>query len=141
MAELRLCSFNMHGINNGIDILNNLLVNLEIVCLQEHWLRPGDLTPLTHLTGFDKFIYSGMRGGDVHLVGRPYDGLAVLLKSFVIHSTWDIGTVLITGYMVSLLNVSKKKFVLFNVYLPCLGAKDYDSNVNIVNAFMLKCCA
>ena len=77
MTELRLCSFNMHGINNSIDILSHLSVNSEIICLQEHWLRPGDLTPFTHLTGFDKFVYAAMKGGDVHLVGRRYGGLAV----------------------------------------------------------------
>ena len=81
----------MHVINNGIDILNHLSVNLDIICLQEHWLRPGDLTLFAHLTDFDKFIHSGMKSADVHLVGCPYGSFAVLLNSSVIHSTLDIG--------------------------------------------------
>ena len=127
----------MHGINNGIDILNHLSVNLDIICLQEYWLRPGDLTPFAHLTGFDKFIHSVMKDGDVHLVGRPYGGLAVLLNSSVIHSTLDISCSINNRVQGVFFEYFNKKFILFNVYLPCLGAKDYDSDVNIVNAFML----
>ena len=127
----------MHGINNGIEILNHLSVNLDIICLQEHWLRPGDLTPFAHLIGFDKFIHSGMKGGDVHLVDRPYGGLAVLLNSSVIHSILDIGCSINNRVQGVFFEYFIKKFILFGVYLLCLGAKDYDSDVNIVNAFML----
>ena len=137
MAEPHLCSFNMHGINNGIDILNHLSINLDIIFLQEHWLLPGDLTPFAHLTGFDKFIHSGMKDGDMHLVDRPYGGLAVLLNSSVIHSNLDIGCSINHRVQGAFFEYFNKKFILFNMYLPCLGAKDYDSDVNIVNTFML----
>ena len=105
--------------------------------MQEHWLRPGDLTPFAHLTGFDKFIHLGMKGGDVHLVSRPYGGLAVLLNSSVIHSTLNIGCSINNRVQGVSFEYFNKKFILFNMYLPCLGAKDYDSDVNIVIAFML----
>ena len=104
-------------INNCIDILNNLSVNLEIICLQKYWLRPVDLTPFTLLTGCDKFIYSGMKDGDVHLVDRPFGGLVVLQSRLLSILLWTMATVLITGYRVSLSNISERNlFFLMCIY-------------------------
>ena len=93
--------------------------------MPEHWLRLGDLTLITYLTGFDKFIYSDMKGGDVHFVGHPYGGLAILPKSSVIHSTLYNGCSINNRVQGVSFECFRKKFVLFNMYLPCLGAKEY----------------
>ena len=70
-AQQPLGTFNMHDINNGIDIVNRLSNRLDVICLQETRLRPGDIVPFVHLSNFDKFMYSAMQD-DVHMVRRSF---------------------------------------------------------------------
>ena len=90
MAQLRLCTFNMHDINNGMEIVNQLSYRLAVICLQETWLWPEDYVPFVHLSNFDKFMYSAMQD-DVHMMGRPFGGLTILTRNSCIHSVLDVG--------------------------------------------------
>ena len=114
----------MHASTIVLTFLITYQLNLEIICLQKYWLRPVDLTPFTLLTGCDKFIYSGMKDGDVHLVDRPFGGLVVLQSRLLSILLWTMATVLITGYRVSLSNISERNLFFLMCIYHCLGAKD-----------------
>ena len=87
----------MHGFNNGIGIISNLCDKIDIICLQEYWIREDDFSSFIHLTDFNKCIYSGMQG-DIRLAGRPYSGLAILIRDAHICSAVDIVCSLIIEY-------------------------------------------
>ena len=45
-SELYTVSYNMHGINQGIDVACDLVNSNnspDVILLQEHWLTPGNL--------------------------------------------------------------------------------------------------
>ncbi len=136
MALLRVCTFNMHGVNNGIDIVNQLSNRLDVICLQETWLRSGDYVPFVHLSDFDKFTYSAMQEG-VHMVGRPFGGLTILTRTSCVHSVVDVGCSFNNRAQCISFEYSGRNYVLFNMYLPCAGAVDYDADVQIIHAFMM----
>ena len=73
-----MCLFNMYGFNNDVDFAISVSQRLDIICLQEHWLRPGEILPFNKFNDFNKVIFSGMHDDDVHTIGRPYGGLAIL---------------------------------------------------------------
>ena len=125
-----MCTFNMHGFNNGRDFVTSLVQNLDIISSQEHWLRPNDVAPFSPFVNFHKFIYSVISDVNTYTVGRPYGGLAILVN------TSSVTTVLHPGYIINnrvqsvLFEYCTKKFVVFNVYMPCLGVDDCDSDID-----------
>jgi len=53
----------------------------DIVCLQEHWLLPGDLSLLCNIhNDFYGFGYSAVDVSSDMLIGRPYGGTAILYR-------------------------------------------------------------
>ena len=81
MSDLRLCTFNMHGFNNGKDFVMSQVQNVDIICLQEHWFWPNDVTLFSPFVNFHKFIYTGLSDVDMYTVGHPYGGLAILVNT------------------------------------------------------------
>ena len=135
MADLNLCSFNMHGFNNGVDFVMSMSQQFDIICLQEHWLRPGDTLPFNNFYDFNKFIFSGLHDDDVRTVGRPYGGLAILTKSAIVAS--DLGCCVSKRVQCVSLEYNDKIFVIFNVYFPCIGADNYELDVELICSFMV----
>src|SRR6184192_3971656 len=78
--ELKVVTYNCHGLNQGTPYLKDLLLLNDIICIQEHWLSSKDLSKLTELNSdfeviasfaVDSALDSGI------LRGRPYGGLAI----------------------------------------------------------------
>jgi len=82
-AGLRLCSYNMHGINIGNVYLCDLCDMSDVVLIQEHWLAPDQ----SHLlSGFhDDFVCFASSSMSKKLSngvfrGRPFGGVGVFIK-------------------------------------------------------------
>ena len=43
MTSFKIVSYNMHGFYNGIDFVNEILNNVDCVCVQELWQREQSL--------------------------------------------------------------------------------------------------
>ena len=83
-TNLRLCSYNMYGFNNGSAILNSLCDQSDLILLQEHWLTSDDLSKLGHIhNDFTHFSVSAMddKVSSGILVGRPFGGTSILCRS------------------------------------------------------------
>ena len=82
---LGLVSYNMHGFNNGFSFLKELCCdpNVNIICVQEHWLYPSNLSKLSDL--HEDFPAFGVSAMSKHLCagllrGRPYGGVGFLWR-------------------------------------------------------------
>ena len=78
--KLRLCTYNMHGYNNGLSMVKQLCQNFDIILLQEHWLSKATLYKLDCIdSNFSAFGLSSMelKLAEGFLAGRPFEGTAV----------------------------------------------------------------
>ena len=41
--KVKIVIFNKHGLNLGLETLNKLFNNYDIICVQELWVRPNEL--------------------------------------------------------------------------------------------------
>lgn len=58
MASLRVGSYNLHGLNNGSAMLNDLLTSVDILAVQEHWLRDNEFAKLLCINDdFEGLLY------------------------------------------------------------------------------------
>ena len=122
-AELTVVSFNMHGYNQGLHTVNDLITssNPDIIMLQEHWLTPANLIrfcsdfPDYHMFGSSALNIAVECGP---LVGRPYGGVAVLLKNDLL----SVSTCLQTSDRYVIVKIGD--MICVNWYMPCVGTSD-----------------
>lgn len=122
---LRLSSFNLHGFNQGFDMLKSLASVHDIIFVQEHWLVPSDFVKLHDL--FDKLdmlcIASSPMGNIVSkgiLRGRPFGGLCIAMKKGFCTSMKCI--VASENFII----VQICDCILINIYLPCVSNSHSD---------------
>jgi exonuclease III len=84
--ELTVVSFNMHGYNQGLVTIEDLLKSNspDVIMLQEHWLTPANLDRFnTDFHDYHAFGSSAMsktvESGP--LLGRPFGGTMILVKN------------------------------------------------------------
>src|SRR5664279_3899549 len=76
-SQLTIISYNLHGLNQGMPGLNDLISKLspDVIMVQEHWLTPDNLYKLSNISN-DYFVYGSSAMGDCvkrgPLVGRPF---------------------------------------------------------------------
>ena len=73
----------MHGFNQGATHLRDLCSTSDIIAVQELWLAKHDLDKLYNFTTvfsvlLNRFMTNKLEFGI--LVGRPFGGLAILIK-------------------------------------------------------------
>ena len=115
--RLVIISYNLHGYNQGLTGLHDLIQLLEpdVIMIQEHWLSAGNLFKLNNISN-DYFVY-GSSAMDVRLsagplLGRPYGGTAILIKKALAKITVSV----ITAERYTIVSVGH--WLLVNVYLP-----------------------
>src|SRR2546425_913272 len=84
VSILNFASFNMHGFNNGANMIADLCNTHKIIALQEHWLRPDGLDKLSLINkDFSFFASSGMEKSlSMSLLrGRPFGGVGFLFHN------------------------------------------------------------
>jgi len=120
ITNLTVVSYNLHGINQGLSYLQELLLHNDIICVQEHWLSSADSNILYNLNkdfttvasfAVDSILDKGILGG------RPFGGMAAFVKypimiKFKIVSKGD-----------RLIVLQVNNVLIFNVYMPCNDAE------------------
>src|SRR5437899_3935493 len=84
LDNLRVCSYNMHGYNNGRPLLESLCHTHDVILVQEHWLPSCDLHKLKTINEqFNCYGISAMveKLSSGILVGRPFGGVAILWRN------------------------------------------------------------
>ena len=74
---------------------------------------------------------------DVHMVGRPFGGLKILTKYSCIHSISDVCCSINNRAQCNSFEYYGRCFLIFNIYMPCAGAVDYDADVQIIHSFII----
>ena len=72
-----VCTYNMHGYNNGLTYVKKLCDENDIVFVQEHWLQKSQLHMFNNIN--DQFLFYGKSAMDESMSsglirGRPYGG-------------------------------------------------------------------
>ncbi len=114
---MKILSWNCHGFKSNGSWLLPIINNYDIVLLQETWLHSFEENELKIFLEFNFFHQSAMPPGRLSIRGRPYGGLAILLKKSMPHSVkiylFDDNRLL--GAKIS---SEKSEILLLNVYFP-----------------------
>ena len=80
MAQLRTCSFNCRGWNNGIHTLTHFIDSLDLCFVQEHWLLSDQLHQINNVS--PDFLSVSVSGMDISelVCGRPFGGCSILYR-------------------------------------------------------------
>jgi len=113
-------TFNMHGYNQGVEYLKDLCTYGDVICIQEHWLYPGDLHLLNEIDNeFVCFSCSAMNDTVKKgvMFGRLFGGVAILVRTALAVHT-------------KLIHKSDRFFIIqyfdtliVNVYMPSKSVK------------------
>lgn len=120
VGRLTVVSYNLHGLNQGIVGINELMTTLdpEVIMVQEHWLSSANLFKLSEISN-EYFVISSSAMDDClsagPLVGRPYGGVGVLIKKTLAAAT---GSVICSERLIAVLVAD---WLVINVYMPCVG--------------------
>ena len=137
MTSFKIVSYNMHGFYNDIDFVNEILNNVDCVCVQEHWQRKQSLSVFNYIDpNFASISYSSMNVDDLHERGRPYGSLAILYRSRKIKLIQKFNLCINKQVFAALFDVSGTQILLFNVYFPCKGDVDYSSEIDIICGYV-----
>ena len=79
-----------------------------------------------------------MHDTDIHSVGCPYGGLAILIKASTIKKVTHLGCCINNRVQCVPFECKGNQFVVFNVYFPCQDADDYNTDVEFICAFMME---
>ena len=76
LFNLKVTTFNCHGIKTSSDSIQCLSLDLDILLLQETWLYPDELLYVSNLSNeFSSFSLSSMTLDDKLIRGRSHGGL------------------------------------------------------------------
>jgi exonuclease III len=126
-------SFNMHGFNQGCDLLKDLVCSdaTYIISIQEHWLTPDKLSVIQNISSdYIAFCSSAMsaRVSAGPLYGRPFGGLAVLVhKSFAKNTKCILSNDRLIALLIN-------GFLLINIYMPSVGTDHRSDLVNLLTS-------
>lgn len=118
-------SYNCKGFKQSAEYIVKRLKSVDILCLSETWLRPGELNlvneVLEHVdwATFTVFSKSGMNEVDSEYQGRPFGGVSIICKNKRKCSYFEIETDNPRIITVGVRNVSGAlKCVVSDVYMP-----------------------
>ena len=123
--EFRVSSYNMHGLNQGCDMLKYLCNDLhcDVIFLQEHWQTPVNMNKI--LAFSDDYIGFGISAMEERVKsvfhGRPYGGTSILVSSA--YTKYIKHIVCRERFVIILIN----SIAFVNIYFPC------KSNCSVVN--------
>src|SRR2546425_1110466 len=87
VKNLNIVTYNLHGFNQGLPYLNDLLCHNDILRVQEHWLSSADGQKLNnlnnHFSVISSFAVDSVLSRGI-LRGRPFGGLAIFIRSDII---------------------------------------------------------
>ena len=138
--SINISSFNLRGFRSGVSMLRELCNNHSIVGIQEHWLRPDELSKLSVTdTNFECPSASGMSGALTRgaLTGRPFGGVAFLWHSSLSNCIEVVNNDIEGRCCVIKLNLINRTVLFFNLYLPCFdGSSEYKNDLCFYAGFI-----
>jgi len=118
LHRLSIVTYNLHGLNQGSDLLASLCNDHDIVFVQEHWLPSFDLYRLQNIVS-DNVCFASSAMDDVIakdcLHGRPFCGVAIFVRSQL------ASTVKLIKAASRYIMIKVDQTVFVNVYLPCVS--------------------
>ena len=130
---LSLVSYNMHGYNQGQNLLEYFWseseANVDIILLQEHWLTPDGLYKLANFSErYTCFGVSAMEQAVTQSVirGRSWGGVSTLVKN-------SIGDISFQHCSERLVIVACGSFLLINTYFPKINS---DTDLCVVQSVL-----
>ena len=141
---LNIASYNLHGLNQGKPLLENMCDRFDIIAVQEHWLSSCDLDKLIYFhSDFQGYAWSAMTDKleSTILVGRPYGGLGLLVnKSLNVKVTPVACQSNSRSVVVSLTFPDGYTLLLSIVYFPCYKTDlNYQSDLLECLGFIEQC--
>ena len=122
-TNLKIATYNLHGIRQGLPFLQFLGNSKDIIFIQEHWLAPFHINSLDEiLNGFTCYATSAMNDviSQTMLCGRPFGGIATFVKQ---HIAANVVVIKLTSRYI-ILKVGTT--LLINVYFPCTSSCDWE---------------
>ena len=118
--SLSICSYNMHGFNQGVEFLKDNVGLCDIWCLQEHWLYPSTSGEFNNVSAeYLSNVICDVIDEDVVKPGRPKGGLAIMWHKSLSSSFKIIGSSINNRVMAAVIECDSFAICIFNVYLPC----------------------
>ena len=122
-TTLTVLSYNLHGLNqgrSGLDELLNDSTTVDLVCIQEHWQTPENLSKLNSWVNYYFIGSSAMQARiDVGpLVGRPFGGVGFLIHTRLAKSCKEVFS------SDRVMAITIYDFLFICVYCPCAGTVD-----------------
>src|SRR5271163_2521657 len=124
--SIKICSYNMHGYNNGVSTVRDLCLNYDIILLQEHWLLKDCLYKIDNINNdFQSFSLSSMndKAASGSLVGRLFGGVAVLWRKSllscyirIVDADYSDGRF----FSFKLVGCGPKEIIITCVHFPCI---------------------
>ena len=111
-SHLMVVIYNLHGLNQGCAGVREMInvLNPDVIMIQEHWLFPSNMYRLNFC-----FFAMDSAVGAGPFYGRPYGGVAILIKKKLMPFTVNVFTA------DRLIAVKIADWLLINVYMPCSG--------------------
>lgn len=121
-TNLRIMSYNCRGHSpQRLDYIDRLMKACDILLIQEHWYFHKDMDAIPAHLG--NVYFTGVSGMDHNelLIGRPYGGCAICVKTSVKCKFVSIPSKSKRMCACILQFSSTLNLLLFNVYMPCDG--------------------
>lgn len=143
MNELRITSFNCHGVKGRRQTLEEVCDHSDVVAVQEHWLPPDELPLLSDVHHeFRAHGVSAMDPSNRLIVGRPYGGVAVMWK----RSLDSMVDIIETDHpRVAAIKLSgvRSQVLIVNVYCPYFSMENMEEFIDTlayVHSLLLEHC-
>lgn len=126
-------TFNCHGLKQSCDYVAHRLMSCDVACLSETWLRPSEKVLVDRLVHsceaggekFSVFFKSSMCDTDLVYSGRPFGGLAMIVRKSEKFNCSEIkidsDRLMAVALKDSLDNIIQ---VIVNVYMPFYNSSD-----------------
>ena len=125
-VQFKICSYNLHGFNQGRSYLEVLCEHADVILIQEHWLFSDELYKLSDVCP-NMVCFGSSSMDDVScrriLHGRPFGGIAILVNNTVAKIAKFIKHT--DRYIVVALGLN----LLICVYLPCASSNQLWSDL------------
>ena len=132
ISNLRVLSYNLHGLNQGANTLHELCNSHEtgIIFIQEHWQAPSNMYKI--LSFSNEFVGFGISAMENKvscgpLQGRPYGGAAVLVRNDLARFVNNV--VCDERFAIVCIN----DYCFISLYLPCKASLSTDSYTGVLN--------
>jgi len=134
---LKICSFNCRGIKGSVCDLSKLTASVDILCLQETWLLPNELSILNGiLPDMSGTGVSAVKLSDGLLCGRPYGGVAILWQKSLGYRVHCVNSDLDWCIAATVTDDDGNSFTVVNVYLPCDSYANIDSYLDYLGKLL-----